>query len=116
MWFKVVLFGGRLCSQSPRLHQISLLYRHPRHPSVSRQWPILAMDGPAGLASAYYTNDTLAFLWQQGPGCPATSANEKRKCKTLDLPNGSKNKISIQLFLGLGSTEYIGTLLLGIRL
>ena len=47
MWhFKVVLFGGRLRTQSPQLHQISPYRRHPLHPSASQQWVLLAMDGP----------------------------------------------------------------------
>ena len=43
---KVVLFRGRLCSESPQLHQISLHCHHPLHLLASWQWALLAIDGP----------------------------------------------------------------------
>ena len=37
-----------------------------------------------------------------GPGCPASSYDiHKEKRKTLDLPNGSKNRISNSTFSGI---------------
>ena len=59
--FKFVLFGGRLCIQSPLLHQISLHCCYPFHPSAfgyGHYW--LWMDS----ASAHYANNILAPLQQ----------------------------------------------------